>query len=226
MPVISPSDMRKEWLFLVGVAMVLLVVSLWPRLSGDLTQADVIAVVEDRLAAAVDLRELEIAVFSIIESRSDARLVAARLVGEVFELGFERAQEGWRWIDIRAEGADAVSVADFVHRLRSDNENGALDALRLINTAEVAHRIRNGRYAMLGELLEAGFLMFDLQEIPPRGFAIELEATESTYRVYATPTAYPRSGVRSFYSDDTFVLRGGDRQGERAGPDDQPFAEQ
>ena len=226
MPVISPSDMRKEWVFLVGVALVLLVVSLWPRLSGDLTQADVIALVEERLAAAVDLREVEIAVFSITEEGSDVRLVAARLVGEVFELVFERAQEGWVWIDVGAEGAEVSSVADFVQRLRTDNENGALDAIRLINTAEVAHRIRNGRYAMLGELLVAGFLMIDLQENPPRGFAIELEATESTYRVYATPTAYPRSGVHSFYSDDSFVLRGGDRQGGRAGPDDQPFAEQ
>ncbi|HYE15025.1 MAG TPA: DUF3352 domain-containing protein [Pyrinomonadaceae bacterium] len=102
------------------------------------------------------------------------------------------------------------------------NEMMAVFALSRLRDAEDSFRDMEGkgRYGTLEELVA--------EELVEKGFAqhveykIELTAVGDRYEVVATPKSYGKTGRRSFYLDQSGIIRGADHKGQPAKPDDPP----
>src|SRR5688572_314377 len=107
----------------------------------------------------------------------------------------------------------------------STNESIARNMLRIIAVAQITFRKTkgDGRYGSLDELSAGGFITKDLLE--RYGYRIELSVLSNRFEVTATPVEYGKTGKRSFYIDDSGILRGGDHGGGAATPSDQPINE-
>jgi hypothetical protein len=80
--------------------------------------------------------------------------------------------------------------------------------------------IGNGSYGTLSDLRNAGLINYflsnnwniwlSMQVFPPNG------NIPPSYKIFARPQIYRETGIRSFYSDETGVLRGGDLDGQPA----------
>ncbi|HTP90055.1 MAG TPA: hypothetical protein VMJ34_24080 [Bryobacteraceae bacterium] len=81
------------------------------------------------------------------------------------------------------------------------NELSAILEIRAINTAEVNYYTGHDRYAT--KLEDLG------DEVKPvhNGYRFTLAGTASGYTIHADPLKYPDTGRRSFFSDETTVIR-------------------
>ena len=210
----------REWPFVALVIVLLVMGTIWTQQT-KLVPDRVRSIVVERLERDVRLETVEITILSILSKSEGSRVASVRLQGELLDLHFEKSSGEWSWEEVVKMDADvAESVDDYVGRLRVRNEKGALDILQLINTAEVAARARTGKHQPLSEMFAMGMLVVDFSRETPSGYSIALDVSDDSYRAFLTPTDYPRSGIRSFYSDDSFVLRGQDHNGRVAGPGD------
>ncbi len=102
--------------------------------------------------------------------------------------------------------------------LMNARETAAMGAIRTIHTAQTQYNSQFGRFATtLAELgppasgqegpAAANLIQSDLATGIKGSFKFVMEATPTGYRVIATPVAFNRDGRRSFYSDQTMVLR-------------------
>ncbi len=118
----------------------------------------------------------------------------------------------------------SAAAPKFSAYLMNARETAALGAIRTIHTAETQYTSQFGRYATsLTELgppasgqagpAAADLIGADLALGIKGGFKFVVEQTPTGYRVIATPTEYNSTGRRSFYSDQTMVMR------ENWGPD-------
>ncbi len=96
------------------------------------------------------------------------------------------------------------------------NEIAAMARLRSIATAEAVYYAEgDGSYATLEELLERG-LMHDPMSGRLRGYRIDLQVKSNGFEATAVPEKYRVTGRRSFYIDETGVMRAADKEGEPA----------
>jgi len=98
-------------------------------------------------------------------------------------------------------------------------EMGALLQVRSLNTAEVNYYSQFGRYAKnLAELgppskgsasseAAADLIPADLASGVRNGYRFTLTASTNGYSVHADPLKYPDTGGRSFFSEETLVIR-------------------
>jgi hypothetical protein len=215
---------QRNWKFFAALALVIAGASTWGRIVGHLTPEHASAIVGAAAANMLAIDAVDVTVFSVEQETRDTANVAARLFGRPVQLKFVRAATGWEWTGARQEAdSRTLTVEEYVSTIRNANERSAYDAVEVINTAEVAARIRSGRYLDLLALKANGLLVWNVTENPPRGYRVELQTTGDRYGIYAVPTRHPRSGVRSFYSDQALVVRAADRRGGKAGPDDPEF---
>ena len=105
------------------------------------------------------------------------------------------------------------------------NESIARNMLRTIVAAQVTFQKTKGegRYGSLDELSAAGLITKDLLE--KYGYKIELSVLSNRFEVTAAPVEYGKTGRRSFYIDETGILRGGDHGGGAATLSDRPINE-
>ena len=105
------------------------------------------------------------------------------------------------------------------------NESIAKNVLRTLAAAQNTFRETegNGRYASLDELLTQGLLSRDMLE--NYGYTIGLSVLSNRWEGTAAPLEYGKTGRRSFYIDDSGILRGGDHGGGAATLSDQPVNE-
>jgi hypothetical protein len=96
-------------------------------------------------------------------------------------------------------------------------------ALNSIYHAEMSYRGRKDRerYATLEELIAEGLV--DKGFVQSDAYKIELTAVGDRFEVAATPRTYGKTGRRSFYLDQSGVLRGADHKGRPATADDPPI---
>ena len=120
-------------------------------------------------------------------------------------------------------------------------EGAALTTLLHIrNTQDDFKRVRGkGSYASFEELLprpkpkeqikegeedyEYKFSPLNGQALERLGYNLALSAAGDKYTVVATPKEYGKTGRRSFFMDETGIIRGADRNGEPATSDDPPI---
>ena len=105
------------------------------------------------------------------------------------------------------------------------NESIARNVLRTIASAQATFRKNkgDGRYGSLDELSAEGLITKDLLE--KYGYKVELSVLSNRFEVTAAPVEYGKTGKRSFYVDESGILRGGDHGGGAATLSDKPINE-
>ncbi len=106
----------------------------------------------------------------------------------------------------------------------------ALAALRNIHSAEATFQATagNGRYGTMQELVEQNLISPFLARESLNGYTFQIRVQNgaagepASFEAFATPLRYPRTGVRSFYIDETGVLRGANKNGREADAGDDP----
>ena len=210
----------KEWPFFAAVALLLILGTLWSPPRPAIPADEVREIVRERLAEELRLESIDLTVFGTRERTDRSQIASVRLQGELLDLRFEGLRADWSWrAVVRAEGVES-SVEDYVRRLRDGNERAAIDIIRLVQTAQVAAKVRTGSYLPIPRLEEDGYLPTNLELEGPRGYRLEGDISEVGYRLFLSPMEYPITGIRSFYGDDTLEVRGSDRGRTVAGRDD------
>lgn len=101
-------------------------------------------------------------------------------------------------------------------------ESRAMGALNMMYSAQMNFRETSGkgRFGTLQELKAANLVTeqtFQMDE-----YRLELNASGDKFEASATPAMYPERGRRSFFVNETGVIRGGDKGGQRASVSDEP----
>lgn len=108
----------------------------------------------------------------------------------------------------------------------SDNEVCTVAALRGLFSAELdyAATIGSGRFGTLLELRNAGLINEILGSGTSHGYVFSVAfGAPGGFELRGSPTAYSVTGRRSFYIDQTGILRGADHQGGPATANDPPI---
>lgn len=144
------------------------------------------------------------------------------------------------YIDEKGEifGADkngeAANASDpLIDSCFSGNERCAIRELRNIGGAEATYATTNnsGNYGTFNQLYNAGLISRNLAVGARYGYLFVSEVYPATatmpasFKIRATPANYGVSGVRSFYIDESGIIRGADKHGAYANADDPPIEE-
>ncbi len=104
------------------------------------------------------------------------------------------------------------------------NERRAMGMLHSIASAQ--HRFKdekgNGSFGTLEQLIEAELI--SEEHLKLSGYKLELTVTGDKFEVTAVPLEYGKSGTMSYFIDETFQLRGGDKNGATATSSDPPVS--
>jgi hypothetical protein len=103
------------------------------------------------------------------------------------------------------------------------NEREAIGAMYAIAQAEVMYKKTkgNGLCATLEQLIAADMVQKEM--IEKSGYKFELTVSGDKFELSAVPLEYGKSGSVSLFIDQTFVMRGGDRNGAAATVSDPPI---
>ena len=103
------------------------------------------------------------------------------------------------------------------------NEMIAVSLLQMIADAERSYKeqSKNGPYGSMDELLEAKLVDRELME--KYGYRFEVTASGNQFEAVAMPREYGKTGKRSFFIDQTGVVRGDDKGGGPATIADKPI---
>ncbi|HSD45793.1 MAG TPA: hypothetical protein VLB87_04190 [Pyrinomonadaceae bacterium] len=106
-------------------------------------------------------------------------------------------------------------------------------SLNAIANAELAYVSMTGRYATLEELDSQGLIDSALGSGVKSGYRFTIELTDHNdvltnvqrpgFEAVGVPVEYRSSGMRSFYTDETIVIRGADNHGGSSGKHDDPL---
>jgi prepilin-type N-terminal cleavage/methylation domain-containing protein len=112
----------------------------------------------------------------------------------------------------------AIAVPKLDKARMHTQEMAAIQQIRTIHTAQTQYYSQFGRYAKTLEELgppasgaagpaAADLIPGDLAKGEKSGYRFILQATPTGYSIHANPVAYNSTGRRSFYSDQTLVVR-------------------
>ncbi len=104
----------------------------------------------------------------------------------------------------------ALAVPNLVQSKKAANEASAIASVRNLVTAEItyASTLGGGNFASLAELSSENFADEVLGSGQKDGYDFSVAANESIgFSVIATPTVPGTTGERSFYGDETGVIR-------------------
>lgn len=126
----------------------------------------------------------------------------------------------------------AIAIPNLLASRRAANEGAAQSSLRILHAAEATYQSTKGagNFGTLSELAAEGLIDSKLATGTKSGykFTVEVTTNEMSYPGFAVvgvPMTYggvEGSGVRSFYVDETGVIRGGDKFGRPATKEDLP----
>jgi type IV pilus assembly protein PilA len=111
-----------------------------------------------------------------------------------------------------------IAVPQYNKQMMSAHETAAIQAIQTIHAVETQYYSQFGRYAVsLAELgppasgaaspAAADLISKDLTEGKKSGYVFTVAATPTGYAISAVPEAFNSSGRRTFYSDQTLVVR-------------------
>jgi len=91
------------------------------------------------------------------------------------------------------------------------NEASAITTVRSVLTAETLYvtTVGSGKYGSMGTLVSGMLVDTVVGSSTKDGyiFSIYLGSADTTFAIDARPTGYSDSGIRSFYADETAVIR-------------------
>jgi type IV pilus assembly protein PilA len=111
-----------------------------------------------------------------------------------------------------------IAVPQYNKQMMSAHETAAIQAIQTIHAVETQYYSQFGRYAVsLAELgppasgaegpAAAGLISKDLSEGKKSGYVFTIAATPTGYAISAVPESFNSSGRRTFYSDQTLIVR-------------------
>lgn len=114
----------------------------------------------------------------------------------------------------------AIAIPNLLASYRAANEGSAMATLRTLASAEATYQATRGQgqFGTLDELAAEGLIDSKLATGTKNGysFTVELTTTEENdpgFAVVGVPVTYRKTGIRSFYVDETGVIRAGDNSG-------------
>jgi hypothetical protein len=110
----------------------------------------------------------------------------------------------------------------------SDNERCSVQALRALNSAEMTYQATsgNGSFGSLAQLRAAALISSVLATGNAHGYIFVVTISPQTsagFAITATPQIYRTTGIRSFFINESGVLRGADKNGSPADANDPPI---
>jgi type II secretory pathway pseudopilin PulG len=112
----------------------------------------------------------------------------------------------------------AIAIPNLLAARRAAYESAAVNSLGQIHTAEVSYQMRKGKghYGTLAELQSESLIEPELAGGTKRGYHFKVEVGrdgDDGWAGFAVPAEYGSTGVRSFFIDETGILRGEDSHG-------------
>jgi type II secretory pathway pseudopilin PulG len=126
----------------------------------------------------------------------------------------------------------AIAIPNLLASRMAANEGSAVRSLNTLASAEMVYQstVGRGRYGTLQELEAERLIDPALASGFKHGYRFTLELTNgraeipaSGFEVIGVPVDYRSSGMRSFYVDETAVIRGGDNLGGPSSKNDDPL---
>jgi len=100
------------------------------------------------------------------------------------------------------------------------NETAAMARLRAIVSAERLYQVDSGgQYATLDQLIQKRFVN-DPSGGKLTGYRFEVQVRPGGFQLTAVPEKYGVTGKRSFYTDETDIVRAADKKGSAASAGD------
>jgi len=125
----------------------------------------------------------------------------------------------------------AIAIPNLLASYRAANEGSAQSSLRTLHSAEATYQATRGqgKYGTLSELAAEGLIDSRLASGTKNGYVFTVELTTSDlnypgFEVVGVPMTYGSTGIRSFYIDETGVIRGGDNSGGPSTKMDPPLS--
>ena len=104
----------------------------------------------------------------------------------------------------------AIAVPNMLNAKMLANELAAVAQIRTVNTAQAQYLAQHNKFAKslreLGPEL-AGLIPDTLSSGVKDGYNYELEESKGGYVIHASPLNFNRDGRRTFYSDQSLVIR-------------------
>jgi type II secretory pathway pseudopilin PulG len=128
----------------------------------------------------------------------------------------------------------AIAIPNLLAARRAANEGATLRALRTLHSAEATYQATKGRgnYGSLTDLQGVSLIPTDLAGGVKSGYRYKVQVVDATsgrpasFEAVAVPTEYggaAATGTRSFFIDETGVLRGEDTHGLEANRNTPPI---
>ncbi|MEO8434812.1 MAG: DUF4190 domain-containing protein [Pyrinomonadaceae bacterium] len=123
----------------------------------------------------------------------------------------------------------AIAIPNLLASRRAANEGATIQALRTIHSAQATYQSIHESYATLDELGADKLIAADLANGKRSGYKYQINLSSDDvskpagFEVVVVPESYPMSGRRSFYLDESGVIRGADAQGAAATKYDAPI---
>ena len=123
----------------------------------------------------------------------------------------------------------AIAIPNLMAARMAANEGAAIRSLRNISSAEATYLSMIGHYGTLDELASKGLVDTMLGRGTKSGYKFSVEVKPSEYpnpegfEVVCIPVTYQSTGRRSFYIDDSFVIRAADNHGGPSTKFDNPL---
>jgi len=127
----------------------------------------------------------------------------------------------------------AIAIPNLLASRRAANEGAAMQSMRTIASAEQTFQSTAGRgeYGTLIDLWQANMISQELANGTKWGYQFKVQVFKATgysparFTAVAVPTAYGSSGQRSFFIDESGVLRGEDSHGLEANRSSPPIGD-
>ena len=120
----------------------------------------------------------------------------------------------------------AIAIPNLMASYRAANEASAMASLRIISQAEATYQATAAKFGTLEELAANGLIDPKLGSGFKNGYAFTVKLDSENpegFEVTGVPETYGKTGVRSFYIDETFVIRAGDNFGGPSTKMDEPL---
>ena len=109
----------------------------------------------------------------------------------------------------------AIAIPNLLRARLNANESAAVGAVKTVVSAAISYRSVNTAYpANLSELSNADPEYIDdvLGSGDKQGYSFDLDGDTNTFEVVAYPQTYQTTGVRSFFADESGVIRSTDAE--------------
>ncbi|HEX6719725.1 MAG TPA: DUF4190 domain-containing protein [Pyrinomonadaceae bacterium] len=119
----------------------------------------------------------------------------------------------------------AIAIPNLLASRRAANEASAIHSMRQIASAETDYYLNLHKYATLEELVSENLIEPQLASGTKHGYNFTLEVTNDGFVVTGVPMTYDGTGTRSFYVDESEIVRAADKHGAPASKMDQPLGD-